>query len=123
MKLDFETDGSMYVIRGYHGDSVIINEQPYRRSVIVTPARLVEDWPPASANELRIEHISAIIELEPEIVLLGTGSRLSFPAAEITRDIVEAGIGFEVMNTPAACRSYTILAAEQRRVAAALIIG
>ena len=123
MKLDFETDGSRYVIRGYYDDGVVINEQRYRHSVIVTPAKLIAHWPPTSLDELRSEHMGAIIELEPELVLLGTGSQLCFPAAEVTRDIVAAGIGFEVMNTPAACRSYTILAAEHRRVAAALIIG
>ena len=122
MKLDFETDGCKYMIRGYHEDGVVINEQRYRHSLIVTPTQLVLEWPPASVYELSAADIGAIIDLDPELVLLGTGSRQSFPAAEITRAIHEAGIGLEVMSTPAACRSFTILAAEQRRVAAALMI-
>ena len=72
MKLDFDTDGSRYVIRGYDDDGVVINEQRYRHSVIVTPAKLIAHWPPTSLDELRSEHMGAIIELEPDYVAAHT---------------------------------------------------
>ena len=67
-------------------------------------------------------HLNAALALQPEVVLLGTGARLHFPPAEVLRPLIEAGIGYEIMDTSAACRTYDILMAEGRRVLAALVI-
>ena len=91
-------------------------------SVIITPDVLFEEWPPKSPTELSVLHMQQVLEFRPEIVILGTGSRLRFPASEVILACHQAGAGFEVMDTGAACRTYNILAAEGRRVAAALLM-
>lgn len=92
------------------------------RSTIVTPDTLVEDWQPRMAHELAVKHMQDVLAFEPEIVILGTGRYLHFPANEIMQACHQAGAGVEVMDTGAACRTYNILAAEGRRVVAALIM-
>ncbi|MCC7413076.1 MAG: hypothetical protein IT495_15780 [Gammaproteobacteria bacterium] len=123
MKLDLDTATGRYNITGYRAGAVMINGVAYAKSVIVTPRQLVTDWPPVSADVVTIEHVHAICALEPEIVLIGTGQRLTFPDAGVLGMLVTAGIGVECMDTPAACRSFAVLAAEGRAVAAALMIA
>lgn len=91
-------------------------------SVIITPGRLIENWSPQSPAELAIEHMQPVLAFEPEVVILGTGRRLCFPANEVIQSCHRAGAGFEVMDTGAACRTYNILAAEGRHVVAALLM-
>lgn len=92
------------------------------RSVIVTPIALLEDWQPQSAGELSAEHFDPVLEMQPELIVLGTGARIHFPAGTVLARCYQAGVGVEVMDTGAACRTYNILAAEGRRVAAALLM-
>ena len=122
MKIQLESRAQTNVIRGYSRDGVTINRETYRRSVVVTPERIVADWRPDAFAELTAADFEAIRALDPEIVLLGTGSQLRFPAAALTRSLIDAGIGLEVMDTGAACRTYNVLMNEGRRVAAALLI-
>jgi uncharacterized protein len=88
----------------------------------VTPREPVEAWAPARFEALAAEHFAPLAEREIEIVLLGTGNRLRFPRPEVTRPLIEARIGVEVMDVQAACRTYNILMAEGRKVAAALVL-
>jgi len=90
-------------------------------SFIVSPRHLLRDWPPASISELQAEHLDAIIELQPELVLLGTGTRLTFPPPQILASLHRQRIGVEIMGTAAACRTYNILMAEGRFVVAGLM--
>ena len=106
---------------GYGAGYVMINHQRHERSLVVLRQRLVTDWQPAGFDALQPEHFAALAELEPEIVLLGTGETLRFPRPELTRALIEARIGLEVMDIRAACRTYNFLAAEERKVAAALL--
>jgi len=122
MNLELDTNTSGYTIRGYDQSSIRINDRRFTASLILTPTLLIEEWPPQAVAEITAEHLAQIIELAPEIVLLGTGSQLCFPEAEISGVFINAGIGFEVMDTAAACRSYLVLASEGRNVAVALII-
>ena len=92
------------------------------RSVIVTPIALLEDWQPQSVADLTAAHFEPVLEMQPELIVLGTGARIQFPAGAILAPCYQAGIGVEVMDTGAACRTYNILAAEGRRVAAALLM-
>ena len=69
------------------------------------------------------QDFAPILSMQPEIVLLGTGSRLCFPAAQLTAGILAAGVGLEVMDTAAPCRTFNILLSEQRSVVAALVLG
>lgn len=91
-------------------------------STIITPDSLIDNWQPSRPTELAASHMQAVLALEPEIVILGTGRRLCFPPNEIAQACHLVGAGFEVMDTGAACRTYNILAAEGRRVAAALLM-
>jgi uncharacterized protein len=82
----------------------------------------VTDWPASSLEELKPDHLAAIVELKPEIVLLGSGASFRFPEPSLLAPLHKAGIGVEVMDTPAACRTYNILLGEGRNVLAALIV-
>jgi uncharacterized protein len=106
-----------------HGAGFIaVNGRRLYRSCLVLPDRLDEAWGPARFEELAAEHLSALTVLAGTIILLGTGARQRFPAPALLRPLIEAGIGVEVMDTGAACRTYNILMAEGRAVAAALIV-
>ena len=98
-----------------------VNGTAYTHSVLVTPERVVQ-WHVADPPHLAASDIAALLEHEPEIALLGTGPTLGFPPAQVLRPLIEAKIGYEVMDTAAACRTYGILMAEERRVVAALIV-
>lgn len=105
------------------GEGVItIGGRDYRRSLIVSADTIVADWPVTSTAGLRLDELEAILALAPEVLLLGTGSRLRFPPHALYAAILERRIGFEVMDTAAACRTFNVLLAEERRVAAALVI-
>ncbi len=108
---------------GYGEGYVLINRERYERSVVVLPERLVTDWEATSFDALTAAHLEALLALEPEILLLGTGGKLRFPRADIVAPLVRARVGYEVMDVQAACRTYNILMAEERKVAAALLLG
>ena len=123
MKLDYDTSPKgMYRIRAYGSDFITINEQVLRRSLIVMPGLLLADWPPRTPEELREEHLHELLKLKPDLVLLGTGGRQHFPPPKLLLPFGLAGIGLEIMDTGAACRSYNVLAIEGRHVAAALML-
>lgn len=122
MRLHLDSDATKNIIRAYDPGVVTVNDRQVHRSVIVTPERLIADWPPQTFAELEETHLEWLVTLEPEIVLLGTGSRQQFPHPRLTRALLSRRIGLEVMDTAAACRTYNILMAEGRRVAAALLM-
>jgi uncharacterized protein len=101
----------------------MVNDKRIEKSVIVLPERIITEWQASAFEELTAEHFAVLASLGSEILLLGTGDRLRFPRAEILRPLTDAGIGVEVMDVPAACRTYNVLMAEERRIAAALLLG
>jgi len=122
MKIHLETGLGQNFIRAYAAGQVTINQEVYTGSLVVTPQRIIAGWPPTSPAELLAAHFEVIVSLRPELVILGTGARLQFPAPSIIRPLVEAGIGIEIMDTGAACRTYNILMSDGRSVAAALMM-
>ena len=110
------------LIRGYDPGELRINDGVYRSSVIVGASAIREEPTLATAAELAAEHAARILEFEPEVVLLGTGRRQAFPAAEFGARFLQSGIGFEVMDTGAACRTFNVLVSERRRVVALLLL-
>jgi uncharacterized protein len=122
MRFSLDIDANHYFIKGYGPGWINVNERDIRRSVIVTPERLVTDWPPQAFADLEESHFEAVAQLTPEIVVLGTGSRQQFPSPRLIRSLLAKGIGVEVMDTAAACRTYNIIMLEGRRVAAALLM-
>jgi uncharacterized protein len=123
LKLHLEPAPALNAFTGYGEGYVVVNGRRIERSVVVLPERILADWPAAGFDDLAPQHLEALAGLGCEIVLLGTGARLRFPRAEIIAPLVRAGIGVEVMDLRAACRTYNILMAEQRKVAAALLFG
>ncbi|MBU1192037.1 MAG: Mth938-like domain-containing protein [Gammaproteobacteria bacterium] len=116
-----DKDG-LYRIRAYAPGSVTVNDETLTRSLVISSERLIRDWPPQSIEELAPAHLFAAAELKPEILILGTGATLRFPHPSLLAALQTQGIGVEVMDTAAACRTYNVLVNEQRRVAAALFM-
>ncbi|MDP2832542.1 MAG: Mth938-like domain-containing protein [Pseudomonadota bacterium] len=122
MKLHLSRSSNTYLISGYGRDHFLINGVRHETSLIVLPDEVVTGWA-RHFDQLAPEHFDALAMRAPEIILLGSGVSLRFPAPALYAGLIKARIGVEVMDTPAACRTYNILAAEGRRVAAALILG
>ncbi len=91
------------------------------KSIILSPGKLIDHWVPQSFAELTLDHLHQLNSLQPELILLGTGPQLQFPAQAWMLEFLQAGIGFEVMDTRAACRTYNFLCSEGRLPVAALL--
>ncbi|HEX2245646.1 MAG TPA: Mth938-like domain-containing protein [Gammaproteobacteria bacterium] len=122
MKLELDSGTALYAIRAYKPGAIVVNDEILTRSFILLPDRLIRDWEPQTFEQVARRHFDEIANLAPEIVLFGTGARLWFPAPELTVALLRKNIGLETMDTAAACRSYSILMSEGRRVAAALLM-
>jgi uncharacterized protein len=122
MKLHASVTTGLMTITAYDSGFIAVNGRQLTKSFLLTPKRLIEDWSPAGFDALAEADFAAIAEIGSPIVLLGTGSRQRFPAPKLLRALIERRVGVEVMDTHAACRTYNILMAEGRDVAAALII-
>ena len=122
MKLHLTRPEGNQLITGYGDGWVEINEARYQHSLIVLPNLLLPDWQASCFEELTEVHFERLLQLAPEVVLLGTGGKHRFLHPRLNRHLTAAGIGLESMATPAACRTYNILMAEGRKVAAALIL-
>jgi uncharacterized protein len=121
MKLHQTRAQGRNLFTGYGPGYVRVGGTRWESSVIVLPER-AERWDVAGFDALTEETFSRLAELPIEILLLGSGARLRFPHPRLTQALMRAGIGLEVMDTQAACRTYNILLEEGRRVAAALLI-
>ena len=117
---DSQEDG--YVITAYDDNSVSINGKTFSQSLVVASTRLHEHWGIADIEQLTSSHIELVLSLQPELIIIGTGNNLVFPAVEIYSGIIEHGIGVDFMDTGAACRTYNILMSEGRDVVAGLIL-
>ncbi len=113
---------SRYRISSYGADSVSINETDYQHSLILTAESLHSPWSVTNIQQLNDENLALIFESKPAVVLLGTGLRQQFPEARIFGLFGEQGIGLEVMDNGALCRTFNILVAEDRAVTAAIIL-
>jgi uncharacterized protein len=122
MKLSLDYSTAKYAINAYDEGAITVNNQRYTNGIVVTPDRLLDMWEPKQVAQLDLSHIEYLISLEPEIILLGTGKVLCFPHPSLSALALQQGIGFEVMDTGSACRTYNVLAAEDRNIAAALMI-
>ncbi len=123
MQFTYESDPALNFVRAYSSVEIVVGERTLRSSVIVAPHELIADWPPRSVAELTEEHVAPLMALNCEVVLLGTGRHQEFPPPAILAALALAGVGLEVMDTAAACRTYNVLLQEGRRVAAALMLG
>jgi uncharacterized protein len=123
MKLHRDNNSdSLNLIKAYTTGVITVNESSYQGSLIISPGAIVENWPPACHSDLNSEHCQQILDLGPEIILIGTGKRQHFPAPAILQPLINSGVGVEIMATDSACRTYNILAGEGRNVVAGLIV-
>lgn len=107
-----------------HGpDGVIVGGVAYTESVVVPWQGGVVPWPAKDFETLGTEHFAQLVALRPEVVVFGSGPRLRFAPPALLRPLIEARIGFETMDTAAACRTYNVLFAEGRSVVAALLFS
>jgi uncharacterized protein len=120
VKLHAAVPGSANVITGYGDDHVLVNGQRHQSPLIVMNDRVLP-WSASQFSALSAEDFAALQDLGADIVLLGTGPKQRFPNPRLTAPLATAGVGVEVMDLKAACRTYNILVAEERRVAAALL--
>lgn len=122
MRFILDHPAGLHVVHAYGAGMIRIGERSYDRSLIVTGDRIIEDWRPRHIDDLQVGDLELIRSLMPELLLIGSGLRQKFPSQTVYAALHGARLGFEVMDTGAACRTYNLLAAEGRRVAAALII-
>lgn len=135
MKFTQDTFGGGYAIRAYDagtvtvigpgessGDIAIPRSEVLTVSFVIAPQRLLRDWPPQTYSDLAAEHFDRLLEMDPEVVLLGTGTTFRYPAPPLLAPLTGRGIGVEVMDTGAACRTFNVLVAEGRQVVAAILL-
>lgn len=122
MKLTDENIGGINLIRSYAAGEVRIGETVIHSSCLVKTDQLVRDWRPQTVAELSLADMEIVLAMKPEVVVIGSGPRQQFPAPEIMGAVLSRGVGCEVMDTGAACRTYNILASEGRTVVAALLL-
>ena len=122
MKLHLANPRNGYTLTGYGTGFLAVNGTRYDHALVVTPDTPPERWSVDSASVLTAEAAGLLLTGSPEIVIIGTGPTQIFPEPSRLRPLIEARIGVEIMNTPAACRTYNVLMGEGRRVLAAICL-
>jgi len=122
LKFTLETS-DVNLISAWEPDAVRVGKEWYRGHLILSSQRILSDWTVTAPDRLQANDLSAAIELDPEIILLGTGNHQALPDIDLMAELADQGIGLEIMDTPAACRTYNVLIHESRNVVAALFIG
>ena len=122
MHFSEDTPAGNYIITAYSDNSITVNAREISSSVYLSPTTLIESVPILRCDQLTIPSLQFIFELKPEVLLLGTGPKLQFPSPRIIASLAQEQIGFEAMDHAAACRTYAVLATEQRNVGALFLI-
>ena len=122
MQLFQEAPDTRYQLRSADGELARVNEHELRRSFVISPEQLIDDWRPRSIDELQPADMDALLALQPAVVLLGSGARQRFPAPAVLAACLTRGIGIEVMDNAAAARTFNLLAGEGRRVVAGFLL-
>ena len=123
MKFHLQTPAGRNLFTGHGAGYVAINGVRHAKSMLVTPERIIDDWPATDFDSLNASHFERLLALKPDLVLLGTGATLRFPRPELSQCLHAVRIGLEVMDNAAVCRTYNILTAEGRNVVAAVLLG
>jgi uncharacterized protein len=121
MRFHRDAAAGINIIRAYGGGELRINDTVYRGALIVSGTELQHEPAIVDLEGLLAIDATRIMSLDPEVLLLGTGTRQIFPPSSFSARYLQAGIGFEAMDTGAACRTYNVLVGEQRRVVAMLL--
>jgi len=121
MDLSFQAPGEHNFIRSISPQGITIGDITYSQSLVLTAHQLLTNWTPQRFEDLQATDLECLFRLEPELILLGTGSKQQFPPAKFMMEFYQRGIGIEVMATAPACRTFNVLVAESRQVLAALL--
>lgn len=122
MKLHLADTQNRHAVTGYGTGYLAVNHIRHEQPLIITPEEPPQPWSVTHFEALDAAAVAALLENSPEIIVLGTGATQRFAAPVVIRPLIEAGIGLEMMSTPAACRTYNILMSEGRRVVAAMFL-
>jgi uncharacterized protein len=121
VKFQPDTLTGVNLIARHEPGRIWVGSAVFTGHLIVPWVGMVQPWPAPGFDGLREQHFDQIARLQPEVVIFGSGPRLRFPPAAWLRPLIERGIGVETMDTAAACRTYNVLASEQRSAVAALL--
>ena len=99
-----------------------INAIAHSNAILLTPSGDPIPWPVDSFDQLDENHFSQMVALKPELVIIGTGNRQRFPKPVLLKPLMQARIGYEIMDSQAACRTYNVLMSEGRQVLLALLL-
>ena len=116
MKLDFDQHSTTLTISTYSKAGISLGGRILTEPFVVWGNDILLDILPNTVMAIGPEHIVQLKALEPSLVIIGTGKKQTFIDALVLRPALEANIGIEVMSTPAACRSFNVLVAENRAV-------
>ena len=123
MKIELDiSNPHFHKIISYSDNSFQTKDRIIKTNIIITKDRLIENWLDEGYLNFATQHLENVISWQPEIIILGTGKTLSFPNQEVIAYVHSKNIGFEVMDTGAACRSYNLLIDEGRNVVACLFL-
>lgn len=122
MKLHLADFSGVNAFTGYGPDYVEVNRIQYTCNLIVLPDQIIQNWPVRSFDQLTVQHLEDMLSMQPEIILIGTGTIFKLPDRAFLKEIAARVISLEVMDTQATCRTYNILSTEGRRVAAAMFV-
>lgn len=109
-------------VRQASSSRVTVVDRVFTHSLVMDAQRVIEDFAPRSVAELDAAAIARVLELQPEVVLLGTGARAVFPPQSVLAQFLTRGVGLETMDSAAAARTFNVLAGEGRRVAAVFLL-
>ena len=122
MDLSLERPEGYLFVRRVGARGITLIDRELTGSFLLAPDQAIENWPVTAVGTLEAGHVDALLALQPELVILGTGERQAFPAAAFMAGFLRKGIGIEVMDNAAAARTYNLLAGEGRRVVAGFIL-
>lgn len=121
MQLNLERPDYTHFLRGADGSSALVNDRRLTASFVISPNALVEQWPVHDVRTMTPADLEALLAMQPELVVLGTGAAQQFPPAAVMGACLQRGIGLEAMTNAAAARTYSVLAGEGRRVVAGFV--
>ena len=121
MEFHLEVPHDHFFIRSITAQGIRVNEDYFNTPFIISGKRIVPEWHVESVDDINETNLEPVFELQPEVILIGTGASQVFLPPAIQIHFYRRKVGFEVMSTDAACRTFNVLASEGREVVAALI--
>ena len=122
MKLDLDTNSGTNSVQAYSKQGIQIAGQWYSNNLLLTPDTIIDNWQANPVAGLTLKDFSLLLPQKPEVMILGSGQKIQFPPKPLYVELASLGIGLEVMDTEAACRTFNILLSEDRLVVAAMYL-